>query len=67
MLSYEPMFAWSLDGPIEFRNVGSRKALRFCTERAIVRSSHALLQTKFPIEFAGLRLQLQVSVTGPAS
>ena len=59
MLSYEPMFAWSLDGPIEFWNVGAERLYGFAPNEAIGRSSHALLQTKFPIEFAGLRLQLQ--------
>ena len=59
MLSYEPMFAWSLDGPIEFWNVGAERLYGFAPNEAIGRSSHALLQTKFPIAFAGLRLQLQ--------
>jgi rsbT co-antagonist protein RsbR len=59
MLSYEPMFAWSLDGPIEFWNVGAERLYGFAPNEAIGRNSHALLQTKFPIEFAGLRSQLQ--------
>jgi PAS domain-containing protein len=27
-LSYEPMFAWRLEGPIEFWNAGAERALR---------------------------------------
>ena len=58
-LSYEPMFAWRLDGPIEFWNVGAERLYGFAPNEAIGRSSHALLQTKFPIEFAELRSQLR--------
>ena len=50
MLSYEPMFAWSLDGPIEFWNVGAERLYGFAPNEAIGRSSHALLQTKFKVE-----------------
>src|ERR1700720_2379146 len=60
-LSYEPMLAWKLDGPIEFWNAGAERLYGFAPEEAIGRSSHALLQTKFPIEFADLRSQLQKS------
>ena len=59
MLSHEPMFAWSLDGPIEFWNVGAERLYGFASNEAIGRSSHALLQTKFPIEFAELRSQFE--------
>ena len=58
MLSYEPMFAWSLDGPIEFWNVGAERLYGFAPNEAIGRNSHALLQSKFPIEFAWLRLHV---------
>jgi len=51
-LSYEPMLAWHLDGPIEFWNAGAERLYGFASEEAIGRSSHSLLQTKFPIEFA---------------
>jgi PAS domain S-box-containing protein len=59
MLSYEPMLAWSLDGPIEFWNAGAERLYGFASNEAIGRNSHALLQTKFPIEFAELRSQLR--------
>ena len=57
-LSYEPMFAWSLDGPIEFWNAGAERLYGFTPGEAVGRFSHALLQTKFPIEFAEFRAEL---------
>jgi PAS domain S-box-containing protein len=58
-LSLEPMLAWQLDGPIAFWNTGAERLYGFASDEAIGRSSHALLQTKFPIEFTDLRSQLQ--------
>jgi PAS domain S-box-containing protein len=58
-LSYEPMIAWRLDGPIEFWNAGAERLYGFTLNEAVGRSSHALLQTKFPTDFAELRSQLQ--------
>jgi PAS domain S-box-containing protein len=58
-LSYEPMLAWQLEGPIDFWNTGAERLYGFAPEEAIGRESHALLQTKFPIEFADLRWQLR--------
>jgi PAS domain S-box-containing protein len=58
-LSYEPMLAWRLDGPIDFWNIGAERLYGFAPEEAIGCESHALLQTKFPIEFAELRSQLR--------
>ena len=57
-LSYEPMFAWRLDGSIEFWNAGAERLYGFAPNEAIGRSSHTLLQTKFPIEFPELRSRL---------
>jgi PAS domain S-box-containing protein len=57
-LSHEPMFAWRLDGPIEFWNTGATRLYGFAAEEAVGRSSHALLQTKFPFELSALRSQL---------
>ena len=54
-LSYEPMFAWQWDGPIEFWNAGAERLYGFGPNDAVGRSSHTLLQTKFPIEFSELR------------
>src|SRR5215813_846720 len=59
MLSYEPMLAWSLDGPIEFWNTGAERLYGFSPNEAVGRTSHALLQTKFPIELSELRSQLR--------
>jgi two-component system sensor kinase FixL len=59
MLSYEPMLAWGLDGPIEFWNAGAEQLYGFASNEAIGRTSHALLQTKFPIEFAEVRSRLR--------
>jgi PAS domain S-box-containing protein len=58
-LSFEPMLAWQLDGPIEFWNTGAERLYGFASDEAIGRRSHDLLQTRFPIEFTDLRSQLQ--------
>ena len=58
-LSYEPMLAWQLNGPVEFWNTGAERLYGFAPEEAIGHSSHALLQTKFPVEFDELITQLQ--------
>lgn len=58
-LSYEPMLAWRLDGQIEFWNAGAERLYGFASDEAIGRSSHSLLQTKFPTEFAEMRSQLR--------
>jgi len=58
-LSYEPMLAWRLDGTIEFWNAGAEKFYGFSPDEAVEHSSHVLLQTKFPIPFAELLLQLR--------
>ena len=50
-LSYEPMLAWHLDGVIEFWNAGAERLYGFAADEAVGRSSHSLLQTKFPAEF----------------
>jgi PAS domain S-box-containing protein len=53
------MFAWRLDGPIEFWNTGAERLYGFGADEAVGRTSHALLQTQFPVEFAELRSQLR--------
>jgi PAS domain S-box-containing protein len=58
-LSYEPIVVWHLDGPIEFWNTGAERLYGFAPHEAVGRSSHALLRTKFPIEFTDLRSQLR--------
>jgi PAS domain S-box-containing protein len=58
-LSYEPMLVWQLNGTIEFWNAGAERLYGFAPEEAIGHSSHALLQTKFPVEFTALITQLQ--------
>ena len=58
-LSYEPMLAWRLDGPIEFWNAGAERLYGFPQDEAVGRTSHTLLQTEFPIDFADLRSQLE--------
>ena len=54
-LSYEPMFAWRLDGPIEFWNAGAERLYGFPPSEAVGQSSHALLQTQFPSTFDEVR------------
>jgi len=58
-LSYEPMFVWRLNGPIEFWNAGAEQLYGFASEEAIGHSSHTLLQTKFPVEFTAFITQLR--------
>jgi PAS domain S-box-containing protein len=58
-LSYEPMLVWPLNGPIEFWNTGAERLYGFAPEEAIGKSSHALLQTKFPVEFTEWITQLR--------
>jgi PAS domain S-box-containing protein len=58
-LSHEPMFAWRLDGPIEFWNLGAQRLYGYSSEEAVGHNSHALLQTKFPCELAELRAHLR--------
>ena len=58
-LSHEAMFAWRLDGAIEFWNRGAQRLYGFSSDEAVGQNSHALLQTKFPCEFAELRAQLR--------
>ena len=58
-LSYEPMLTWRLDGPIEFWNAGAERLYGFAPDEAVGRTSHALLRTEFPIDFAHLRSQLK--------
>jgi PAS domain S-box-containing protein len=58
-LSHEPMFAWRLQGSIEFWNAGAERLYGFAPDEAVGRVSHSLLQTKFPVEFAELRSQLR--------
>jgi PAS domain S-box-containing protein len=53
------MLSWRLDGPIEFWTSGAEQLYGFSAEEALGRSSHALLQTKFPIELAQVRSQLR--------
>lgn len=57
-LSYEPMFAWRLDGLIEFWNAGAERLYGFASNEAVGHSSHALLKTEFAIEFTKLRSHL---------
>jgi PAS domain S-box-containing protein len=58
-LSHEPMLAWRLDGSVEFWNDGAERLYGFASEEAVGRSSHSLLQTKFPIDFGELSSQLR--------
>jgi PAS domain S-box-containing protein len=58
MLSHEPMLAWNLDGPIRFWNTGAERLYGFPRDEAVGHVSHALLKTRFPIDFAALRSRL---------
>lgn len=58
-LSYEPMFAWRLGGPIEFWNTGAERLYGFSPDEAVGQSSHTLLQTKHPIDLVELLSHLR--------
>lgn len=59
MLSYEPMLVWNLRGPIAVWNAGAERLYGFASNEAVGRNSHALLQTKFPIELTDLVSRLR--------
>ena len=59
MLSYEPMFAWQLDGAIEFWNAGAERLYGFSADEAVGRMGHALLQTRFPGDLPDFLTQLR--------
>src|SRR5271165_3599145 len=67
LLTLSYMLAWRLDGSIEFWNVGAERLYGFALDEAVGRSSHSLLQTKFPIDFIELRSRLRNERTGPGS
>src|SRR5262249_60239786 len=56
---YEPVLGAQLNGPVEVWNHGAVGLYGFAPEEAIGYSSHALLQTKFPLEFNEWIKQLQ--------
>jgi PAS domain S-box-containing protein len=58
-LSSEAMLVWHLDEGIEFWNSGAERLYGFTSEEAVGRTSHALLQTKFPVEFIELITRLR--------
>ena len=58
-VSSEAMLVWHLDVGIEFWNDGAERLYGFRSEEAVGRTSHALLQTKFPVEFIELITRLQ--------
>ena len=53
------MLVWHLDEGIEFWNAGAERLYGFTSEEAVGRTSHALLQTKFPVEFIDLITRLR--------
>ncbi len=59
MLSHEPMFAWKIDGAIQFWNAGAERLYGFAADEAIGHSSHSLLKTKHPNGLTELRSQLR--------
>ena len=60
-LSSEAMLVWDLDEGIEFWNSGAERLYGFTSEEAVAvgRTSHALLQTEFPVEFIELITRLR--------
>ena len=47
-LSFEPIFAWELDGPIVYWNRGAERLYGFSAAEAVDRASHELLHTVYP-------------------
>jgi PAS domain S-box-containing protein len=66
-LSLEPMLVWRLDGPIEFWNTGAERLYGFVSDEAVGRSSHDLLQTKFPVKIPKCIHNFRMSITGRVS
>ena len=58
-LSYEPMLAWHLDGPIDFWNAGAERLYGYTEKEAVGSNSHALLKTRFPTSLDDLRSKLR--------
>jgi PAS domain S-box-containing protein len=58
-LSSEAMIVWHLDEGIEFWNRGAERLYGFTSEEGVGRTSHALLQTKFPVGFTEFITQLR--------
>jgi PAS domain S-box-containing protein len=58
-LSFEPILVWRLGGGIEVWNAKAEQLYGFSAEEALGHVSHALLQTRFPIEIAELTSQLR--------
>lgn len=58
-LSSEAMLVWDLDEGIEFWNAGAERLYGFTSEEAVGHTSHALLQTKFPVELTELITRLR--------
>jgi PAS domain S-box-containing protein len=58
-LSYEPIFAWELEGDIVYWNRGAEELYGFSRQEAVGRESHRLLQTIHPILFEEYRQVLE--------
>jgi PAS domain S-box-containing protein len=58
-LSYEPIFAWELEGDIVYWNRGAEELYGFSKQEAVGCKSHRLLQTIHPISLEELRHLLE--------
>jgi PAS domain S-box-containing protein len=58
-LSYEPIFAWALEGDIVYWNRGAEELYGFSKEEAVGSESHRLLQTIHPIPLEEFRQVLE--------
>ena len=58
-LSYEPIFAWELDGGIVYWNRGCEELYGFSKEEALGGYSHRLLRTDHPMPLAELKATLE--------
>jgi PAS domain S-box-containing protein len=51
-LSYEPMFAWRLDGAIRFWNAGAERLYGFAPDEAVGRTSRFGMSDPSPVSYA---------------
>ena len=66
-ISHEPMFAWRLDGPIEFWNAGAERLYGFSPSEAVGRSSHGSCEQHFRPNLPSYARVCRIHVRGRAN
>ena len=67
MLSNEPMFAWRLDGPIEFWNVGAERLYGFPADEAVGAAATRCYEPNFRSNLPSGSNSLKMNGTGRAN